>query len=88
MNSPRTSSPASEAPESLHHNSDHISEPGDNKHAPPPPVSRIEDVHTSQAFVQSLKEAKLNDSGLEEEDIERLRNPTAIPPDLLDDRYL
>jgi hypothetical protein len=45
-------------------------------------------VRTSQAFVQCLKEATLENSGLEEEDIERLRNPTAILPDHLDDRYL
>jgi hypothetical protein len=87
MNSPRASSPASEALESLHHDSDHIPEPGDND-APPLPISQIEDVRTSQAFVQCLKEATLDDSGLEEEDIECLCNPTAIPPDLLDDRYL
>ena len=87
MNSPRASSPASEALESHHHDSDHIPEPGNND-APPPPVSRIEDVRTSQAFVQCLKKATLDNSGLEEEDIERLRIPTAIPLDLLDNRYL
>jgi hypothetical protein len=87
MNSPRASSPASEALESRH-DSDDIPEPGDNEPEPTPPVSRIEDVRTSQAFVQCLKEARLEDSGLEEDDIERLRNPTAILPDQLDDRYL
>ena len=77
MNSPRASSPASEALESRH-GSDEIPEPGDNEPKPISSVSRIKDVRTSQAFVQCLKEARLEDSGLEEEDIERLRNPTAI----------
>ena len=74
MNSPRASSPASEALESRH-DSDEIPEPGDNEHEPTPPVSRIEDVRTSQAFVQCLKEARLEDSGLEEEDIEAPPQP-------------
>ena len=52
---------------------------------PSPSISRIEDVRISQAFVQSLKDARLDDSGLEEEDLQRLRNPTAIPPDSLHD---
>ena len=77
MNSPRASSPASEALESRH-GSDEIPEPGDNEPKSISSVSRIKDVRTSQAFVQCLKEARLEDSGLEEEDIERLRNPTAI----------
>ena len=87
MNSPRASSPASEVLESQH-DSDDIPEHGDNEPDPIPTISRIEYVRTSQAFVQCLKEARLKNSGLEEEDIERLRNPTAIPPDQLDDRYL
>ena len=72
MNSPRASSPASEALESLHHESDHVPEPRDGELDPSPSVSRIEDVRISQAFVQCLKDARLDDSGLEEEDLERL----------------
>ena len=45
MNSPRASSPASEALESRH-GSDDIPEPGDNEPEPIPSVSRIEDVRT------------------------------------------
>ena len=49
------------------------------------PKSRIEDVQIALEFIELLKTAKLDDSGLETEDLDRLRNPTQTPIDTLDD---
>ncbi|KAL0947448.1 hypothetical protein HGRIS_013555 [Hohenbuehelia grisea] len=47
------------------------------------PFSRIEDVKLSQEFIELLKSANLDDSGLGPDDLEDLRKPSAIPLEVL-----
>ena len=50
-----------------------------------PTTSIIEDIQTGLKFIELLKTAKLDDSGLTPEDLENIRNPLPISDDLLND---
>jgi hypothetical protein len=52
---------------------------------PVEPTSRIEDIQLSLKFIQLLKTARLENSGLDPDDLERLRNPTPAPIEILED---
>ncbi|KAL0061010.1 hypothetical protein AAF712_012183 [Marasmius tenuissimus] len=43
------------------------------------PLSRIEDIETTQKFIAQLREATLDDCGLSAEDVERPKNPRTTP---------
>ena len=46
--------------------------------------SLVEDIRISQAFIDKLRDASLDNSGLSEEVLERLQNPIEGPPDIDD----
>ncbi|KAH9858373.1 hypothetical protein C2E23DRAFT_689380, partial [Lenzites betulinus] len=47
-----------------------------------PPVARLEELREQQAFIEALKTATLDKSGMSKEAVARLRNPRRHLPDL------
>ncbi|KAJ6498757.1 hypothetical protein C8R45DRAFT_787665, partial [Mycena sanguinolenta] len=50
------------------------------------PLSAVQDIQTAQLFIQALESASLDDSGLDADTIDRLRNPITESVDISDNK--